>query len=251
MKKGMMKADIVTLKSFAEDVRGREMPALKRKQLKALENFGRVRLSENFFMRDFLYSEVSAVHGIPNIPDDPELAIEAGKGLCVNLLEPLRATFGHIAVRSAFRSRAVNGYCNKHKLGCASNKQNYHRHIWDHKRDGCMGATACIIVPWFVPRYEEGTSWQAMAWWIHDHLPYCEMVFFGKFAAFNLHWCEKRCKKPVRVIKAFVKPKGLLTRPGMANQSGDHASEYPGFPELKLCCTAPSAGTECRHAPDS
>ena len=244
----MAKSDIVELKNFADEVCKREVPspgeALKCKMaapkkgvVDALENFGRERLSENFFMRDFLYSEVSAVYGIPNIPEDPELAIKAGKGLCRNLLEPLRATFGHISVRSGFRSTTVNGYCNKHKLGCAKNEHNFHRHIWDHKRvcdkpkphDRCIGATACIVVPWFIPRYEGGTSWQAMAWWIHDHLPYCEMVFFPKNAAFNLHWCEH----PVRKIMAFVKPKGILDKPGMANQPGDHSSEYPGFPTLK------------------
>mgnify|MGYP003581915723 FL=1 len=29
-----------------------------------LEELGRVRLSKNFFMRDFLYSEIAAWHGI-------------------------------------------------------------------------------------------------------------------------------------------------------------------------------------------
>ena len=233
----MKKADIATLKAFADEVSKREAPALRSKQLRALENFGRVRLSHNFFMRDFLYSEVSAVHGIPNIPDDPELAIKAGKGLCQILLEPLRATFGHVAVRSAFRSTTVNGYCNQHKLGCAGNVSNFHRHIWDRERagdgphGGCVGATASVVVPWFVSRYESGTSWQAMAWWIHDHLPYCEMVFYPKNAAFNLHWCEN----PVRKIKAFVNPKGILVKPGMENHLADHSAEYPGFPPLKLC----------------
>ena len=41
----------------------------------ALEAFGRERLSTHYFMRDFLYSEIAAVHGIPNVPDCPELAI--------------------------------------------------------------------------------------------------------------------------------------------------------------------------------
>jgi len=36
-------------------------------------------------MRDFLYSEISNLHGIPNIPDDPDLAIEVGKHLCEEL----------------------------------------------------------------------------------------------------------------------------------------------------------------------
>ena len=55
--------------------------------LTALEEFGRVRLSPSFFMRDFLYSEISNLHGIPNLPDDPDLAIEVGRRLCEELLE--------------------------------------------------------------------------------------------------------------------------------------------------------------------
>ena len=43
----------------------------------ALDDLGRVRLSSSFYMREFLYSEVANLHGIANIPDDPELAGEA------------------------------------------------------------------------------------------------------------------------------------------------------------------------------
>ena len=46
--------------------------------MKALEKLGRVRLSEHFFMREMLHSEIASFHGIPNIPDDPDLAIAAG-----------------------------------------------------------------------------------------------------------------------------------------------------------------------------
>ena len=63
--------------------------------MKALETLGRVRLSEHFFMREMLYSEIANFHGIPNIPDDPDLAIAAGSRLCEELLEPLHATFSH------------------------------------------------------------------------------------------------------------------------------------------------------------
>ena len=76
-----------TLSQFAKAQRQSSMPKPNRKLLAALDDFGRERLSEHFFMRDFLYSEVSAVHGIPNVPDDAELAVSAGKGLCENLLE--------------------------------------------------------------------------------------------------------------------------------------------------------------------
>ncbi len=63
--------------------------------MKTLEELGRVRLSEHFFMRDMLFSEIANFHGIRNIPDDPDLAaIAAGTQLCETLLEPLHVTFG-------------------------------------------------------------------------------------------------------------------------------------------------------------
>ena len=61
----------------------------KPKSMRALEELGRVRLSENFFMRDFLHSEIGNFYGIQNVPDDPDLAIMAGTKLCEEALEPL------------------------------------------------------------------------------------------------------------------------------------------------------------------
>ena len=72
---------------------------------------GRIRLSQNFYFREFLDSEVAHFHGIPNVPDEPETAIRAGTRLCEDLLEPLQASFGRIAIRSGFRSVTVNGFC--------------------------------------------------------------------------------------------------------------------------------------------
>ena len=54
-----------------------------------------------------------------------------------------------------------------------------------------MVAMACIVVPWLVDRVQEGTPWQAMAWWIHDHLPYSELHFFPRLCAFNIGWHEQ------------------------------------------------------------
>jgi len=196
----------------------------------SLEEFGRTRLSSSFYMRDFLYSEISQMHGIPNVPEDPLLAIQAGMRLCDELLEPLQATFGRIAIRSAYRSPAVNAYGNQHGYNCASNEKNAARHIWDRRdRDGCMGAMACIVVPWFADRYRDGLHWQAMAWWIHDHLPYSTLYFFPKNAAFNIGWHER----PERRIDSYIPPRGCLTKPGMDNQGGRHTEWYDGFPELK------------------
>lgn len=194
------------------------------RSVRALETFGRVRLSENFFMRDFLYSEIAVINGFRNLPDDPDLAIAAGKRLCGELLEPLQARFGRISVRSAYRSPQVNHFGNVNKLNCGSNEGNFAGHIWD-QRDaaGRMGATACVVVNRFIPYYERTGDWEAMAWWIHDHLPYSDMEFFPHFAAFNLQWRED----PVRTISSFIPPRrGRLTAPGKPDWSGRHDGAY-------------------------
>lgn len=205
------------------------------KTVRSAEALGRVRLSRSFFMRDFLYSEIGNIHGIANLPDDPDLAIEAGRRLCEELLEPLQRTFGRVAIRSAFRSSALNAYGNAHYHNCASNRRNYARHIWDRRdAQGCMGAMACVALPWLVDRMAEGTPWQAMAWFVHDKLPYSELQFFPKLGAFNIGWHEA----PKRQIYSFAPPRGYLTRRGMPNHGGDHSQFYAGFPEP---CERPGA----------
>ena len=189
----------------------------------ALEDLGRVRLSPSFYFRDFLYSEIAAMHGMRNVPDNPDLAIRVGRELCDQLLEPLQQQFGSIAIRSAFRSCAVNEFGNEKKLNCASNASNYAGHIWDMPdENGHHGATACIVLPWFAERYAQGMDWRAMAWWIHDHLPYSSLYFFPKLAAFNIGWHER----PLRRIDSYIAPRGCLTRPGMDNHEGTHEAWY-------------------------
>jgi hypothetical protein len=157
--------------------------------VQALEEFGRVRLSKSFFMRDFLYSEISQIAGIPNIPDFPDRAIEAGRRLCEQLLEPLQDRFGRIAIRSAYRSPAVNAKGAEDGNNCAKNESNYAEHIWDYPdAEGHLGATACIVVPALLPWYDEHKDWTPLAWWIHDNLPYASQYWFPKLAAFNLRW---------------------------------------------------------------
>ena len=218
--------------------------------MSALDDFGRERLSKHYFMRDFLYSEVAEVHGIPNVPDDAELAVKAGKALCRNLLEPLRRIFGHITIRSAFRSANVNGFCNCHNMNCSSNKASYANHIWDHKDcDGFMGATACIVIPWFIDwmKEEAGRDWRVLAWFIHDHLPYSEMVFFVENAAVNLTWrgdpgdqaqdgdvrvFDGSCSsivwrsEPRRYVSSFQEPAGWSIKNGELREGRDRNEHY-------------------------
>ncbi len=194
----------------------------------ALDRFGRIRLSKHFFMRDFLYSEISNFYSVQNLPENPDLAVQVGSRLCEELLEPLNATFGRIAVRSAYRSLAVNSLGNEKSLNCASNEKNYAGHIWDRRdAEGYMGATACVVVPWFMDKYAAGTDWRAFAYWIHDHLPYSELEFFdGKgMCSFNLTWHERPKKK----ITSWMTPRVLL----QGDQETVRFSEwYQGFPRL-------------------
>lgn len=200
----------------------------KPNSMRGLEDLGRVRLSENFFLRDFLHSEIGSFYGIPNIPDDPDLAIAAGTRLCEDLVEPLQSTFGRLHLRSGYRAPALNKYGNENNLNCARNDAA--GHIWDQRdTDGCMGATACVVVPWVWDRHQQPGDWQKLAWWIHDHLPYAALQFFPKLWAVNITWHER----PKRVISSYAEPRGILTREGMANWSGDHSDLYSGFPPIK------------------
>ncbi|MGK9052054.1 hypothetical protein [Neorhizobium petrolearium] len=198
--------------------------------MKGLEELGRVRLSKNFFFRDFLFSEIANFYGIPNIPEDPDLAIEAGRHLCEELLEPLQATFGRLHLRSGYRSPKVNEFGNKNNLNCSSNANTAADHIWDRRdAQGFMGATACIVVPWLIDNYDREGDWQKLAWWIHDHLPYASIMVFPKLWAMNIQWHEK----PARRIRSFAEPRGVLTKIGMPNNEGDHSEHYLGFPALE------------------
>lgn len=180
-------------------------------------------------MRDFLYSEIANFHGIPNIPAKPDIAIEVGKRLCEELLEPLSATFGRIAIRSAYRSRKVNDFGNKHKYSCGSSEANRAGHIWDEVDVADKkGATACIVVPWFADRYEKGADWRKLAYWVHDHLPYASLEFYPKLAAFNISWHEH---PPERFIYSYVEPLGYLAIDKVGNKP--YSKWYKDFPRFR------------------
>ena len=204
-----------------------------------LTELGRVRLSEHFFMRDMLYSEVANFHGLSNMPDDPDLAIASGAKLCGLVLEPLHRAFGGIAVRSAFRSAAVNDFCHQRLAQdpgayyCNDNVYGAGRHIWDLRdADGHMGATASIVIPWYIGRFRESGDFRPLAWWICDHLAdYAEVCFFPWLCAFNISWYEGPSMRAIRWSAPDMPKSKLLTRRGMDGFDDDHGDQYPGFPQ--------------------
>ena len=113
-----------------------------------------------------------------NAPD-VRLAIAAGTRLCEELLEPLQDHWGRVAIRGAYRNAQVNALGNKMmregKAGynCAVNASSAAGHIWDLRdRDGCMGATACVVVSAAYDAHPEPGGWQHLARWIDANLPY-------------------------------------------------------------------------------
>ncbi|WP_324261529.1 hypothetical protein U4960_15625 [Altererythrobacter sp. H2] len=176
-----------------------------------LDALGRVRLSKHFFMRDMLHSEIAQFHGLMNVPDDPDLAIEVGERLCEELLEPIQERWGRINIRSAYRSRAVNALGNqmqsegKAGYNCASNEANAAGHIWDMlDAKGCKGATACIVIPAYADAHPEEGGWQVLAEWVDTKLPYSSLFFFPKLWAVNVSWHEL----PERRVDSYAVPKG-------------------------------------------
>jgi hypothetical protein len=197
----------------------------------ALETFGRIRLSRHFTMRDFLYSEIGNFHAIQNIPEDPDMAITAGRRLAEDLLEPLVETFGPIDIRSGYRSPRLNhfGATDVRPQKCASNPRTYANHIWDRRdSEGRMGACACVVIPWFAPQYTAGRDWRDLAWWLHDHLPMHAAQFFPHNAAFNLTWREA----PEARVDSYIAPRGSLIRPGRAPEA-NRAQRYADFPAFR------------------
>lgn len=197
--------------------------------MQGLEALGRTRLSRHFFLRDFLGSEIGMIYGMPNIPDDPALAIRRGAALCQHLLDPLSDTFGRIGIRSGYRAAALNSFGNRHNLNCARNDNPEECHIWD--RPGADIAGACIVIPWFADQYAAGRDWRDLAWWVHDHLPYSEMWFFPKLCAFNLAWRPD----PWRKISSYITPRGTLLARGAGPGEGlpQRQARYRDFPPLR------------------
>jgi len=176
-----------------------------------LEKLGREQLSNSFFMREFLYSEISQIKKIPNIPHYPEIALMNGRKLCVNVLEPIQDKYGRVSVRSGYRSPEVNalGAANKNQYRCASNTRSYSKHIWDYPDgDGFFGATACIVLPSHLKSYRKTGEWRLLAGWISSNVPeYSEVTFYPKLCAFNISWHER----PKKRIRSYIKKVNSIT----------------------------------------
>lgn len=176
------------------------------KSYAGLDKLGRIPLSKNFHMREFLYSEVAIFNGLINVPEDIETAVRAGSQLCELLLEPLQDAFGRIHIRSGYRSRSVNAA--GVRQNCAADNDGAHTWDYSSKNNG-LGAMACISIPIVSEKILSGdVGYPAIAWWIVDHLPQWSVIeffstpsdiSFANEVCFNLGWHEH----PIRSISSW------------------------------------------------
>lgn len=100
--------------------------------MKDFDSYVLTRLSENFILRDFLYSTQADLLEKANRPsDDPQLVIESGKVLCAKVLEPLIAKFGKLWITFGYQSREVLEATSTQKSATSSSP-----HQWDRGTHG-------------------------------------------------------------------------------------------------------------------
>ncbi len=113
------------------------------------EALAKVRLSQNFILRDFLFSTDAVSRGHSNFPEDPDMVIKAGKALCEQVLEPILAQFGKFAITFGYQSRqGVEFSWSKEKREAKGHNSN--PHMWDRKSWGEQVYCRVDILPFCV-----------------------------------------------------------------------------------------------------
>lgn len=70
-----------------------------------LDCLSKIRLSQNFMMREFMYCASAAAGGFSNAPENSELVVAGARALCDKVLEPLLEKFGKFGITFAYQSR--------------------------------------------------------------------------------------------------------------------------------------------------
>ena len=93
------------------------------------------------------------------------------------------------------------------------------------------GATASVIVPWYLERYAETDDSRPLGWWIADNVEhFAEAIFFPWLCSFNIRWYEGPSDKAIKYDSPEQREDIVLTRRGMDGFDRDHSDQYPGFP---------------------
>ena len=94
-----------------------------------------------------------------------------------------------------------------------------------------MGGTVSLVIPWYLPQFEETGDPRPLAWWIKGHIPaYAELMLFPWLCAFNIRWYEGPSNKAI-ILDDGVDEEVLSDRT-MANYDEDHSDLYRSFPSF-------------------
>lgn len=157
----------------------------------AIEDIGRIRLSWSFFMADMLYAPEAAEHGIPNIPDNLDLAVIAGRGLAEQVLEVLVATFGAVRIREGYLSSDL--YNRELQLGHFVDAPR----VWDRfDEEARVHAGATVVVPWLTDHDRPNEATNAMILLMHSNLRVSEVERRKHLGVLRIVWCQGAAPDP-------------------------------------------------------
>lgn len=145
-------------------------------------------LSPHFTLAELTVSQTASRKGLDNTP--PAAVISALRGLCVNLLEPIRTGLGKpVVVTSGYRSPAVNRACGGSKTS---------QHV--------LGQAADFTVP--------DMSNMELARWIRDHCQYDQLIYeFGESGWIHASWRQGALRN--QELSAKRTARGTVYLPGL------------------------------------
>lgn len=201
-------------------------------QLLEYDRWTKTRLSQNFMLRDFLYSSRADFLGMSNKADDPDAVIAAGHALCEKVCEPLLKKFGRFAVTYGYQSRTLieTGY-KKAKANSSA------PHQWDR---GTFGKAIYARIDVSLYSVEDGKhSKYDVGRWIMSNL---DIDLLMLWATSNV-MCITISPKPRRVFMEWVKyGSGDNGTNSLTYMGQDYwQNVWPNLPESKRPAFGPSA----------
>lgn len=201
---------------------------------RTIEALARTRLSTHFLLRDFLFSSHAAAMGASNLPEDPALAIRAGRKLCEHVLEPILKEFGHFAVTYGYQSRQVTEVTWT-TLRRRNDRHSSSPHQWDRRTFGDEIYARVDILPFAV---EDGivTKHQFGHWLMHN----LDIDLLMQWTRSNVA-CITISPRPRRVWLEWGRPS--LNEPRQTIHMGAHYWQrlHPRLPSSEQPRFGPSA----------
>jgi hypothetical protein len=161
----------------------------------------KVKVSNNFFMRDFLLTCRDSQLGITNLPDDEAFVINSAKALARRVLDPVIGEFGPITVTYGYINRAISDVVSPSKKGAKKSMP----HNWDR---GTFGNSIYARVDFIVNRFisfDTNASYDTklkhvIGKWIMYN---CNVDLLQMWRSSNV-FCVSICDKPRRVWHEWV-----------------------------------------------